>query len=104
MSLISGRGRIGEWLLKKGGDGLPCMAKLLPIHILPPLPNAQNHFIISAVFSFPASNHLSGLHSSGLGKTSSFLCSEYACALTLIPPGRGGDPAIDVGVEGVMRG
>lgn len=89
---------------RRENNGLPCMAKLLPIHILPPLPNAQNHFIISAVFSFPASSHLSGLHSSELGKTSSFLCSEYACALTLIPPGSGDDPASDVGVEGVMRG
>ncbi len=80
------------------------IAKLLPIHILPPLPKAQNHLFFSSPFSLPCSNQRSGSHLSGSGKTSSFRCSEYACACTWVSGGMSVKFPSVVGVEGVIRG
>jgi hypothetical protein len=86
---------------------LPIVAKQLPIHILPPLPNAQNHRIISSLFSRLASSQRSGFHASGSRKTSAFRCKEYAWALTRVPAGMSVYPQSEIGepamLDGVIR-
>ena len=95
-----------EKLEKAGGErsNIPCIAKCLPTHILPPLPNAQNQRLISSFCALLLSIQRSGFHVSGSGNTSALRCRLYACAATRTPPGSGGDPAIDVGMAGVWRG
>lgn len=67
------------------GDYAPSKAKLLPKHILPPLPNAQNHRCISfnlssssTISAFSSTSHRSGIQHSGLGNTSGLRCKLYA--------------------------
>lgn len=80
------------------------MAKLLPMHIRPPLPKAQNQRIISSRLALLHSSQRFGRHSSGFVKTFGLRCRLYALALTRTPPGNGEELASDVGVEGVTRG
>ena len=54
------------------------MAKLLPTHIRPPLPNAQNHLSFFSVSPGNCSSHRFGIHSPDLGNACSLRCSEYA--------------------------
>src|SRR5436190_18145039 len=70
-----------------------CRERLLPIHILPPFENAQNHLFASLTSSYPSSSfsglgiHLSGLNASGSGYTRSFRCKQYGDMLICTPPG-----------------
>lgn len=48
---------------------ISCMAKLLPTHILPPLPNAQNQRPISVLCASEASSQRDGFQVKGEGKT-----------------------------------
>lgn len=83
---------------------VPCRAKLLPTHILPPLPNAQNHLLIRVSSADDVGFvHRSGSQHSASGNTSWFLCKEYACALILVLAGTRYFSASTV-AEGTTRG
>ena len=71
---------------------LHCIAKLLPMHILPPLPNAQNQRSLLSIpfhcFEFELfSSQRSGCHPSGSGNASGFRWRFQAYALTRICSG-----------------
>lgn len=91
---------------ENGNWTIPCNAKLLPRHILPPLPNGHHSLRISCFFPDSGSTHRWGSHSVGCGYTSSILWSVYADDDTVIPPGILSYPFIDVplGISGVTRG
>ncbi|KAI7341546.1 hypothetical protein KC315_g8 [Hortaea werneckii] len=70
------------------------MARLLPTHMRPPLPNAQNHRPISLSWAsfdvppFSGDSQRAGFQVSGSGKTSGLRWRDHACAWTLTPAGR----------------
>lgn len=92
------------------GSRLPCIARWLPIHVLGPLPNDQNHRSLSSsrcvLILAPASSiHRSGCQRSGSGNMAGLRWRHHPNAVTRTLGGMSGKPPRLVGVErGVRRG